>query len=254
MRYVIDYRNGSMGHTILSHALFACNKIKIDIDQIFSTNGNTHIISNLNNTNLICNHNLEYPLQDPSLQIISVVCTGWDEVIRKIMAYCKHYRMYPTEDNLDKFEFKIIPGVNPLEYLSITYFDSYDITYPCNSKVLHLGQYLEHQLNCLQEQVENILGWQWDQDLSMQFHNRMLVHNQQYIQWQQLIKTIVCQTLEKNVVQCNLQFWEKAIVISMACKQKKVNPIMLHWDECNFLDNNNHSLIESLHECITATT
>jgi hypothetical protein len=246
MLYVIDYRNGSMGHTILAHTLFACNKVDVDIDQIFSTTGNAHAINDLNQTNLICSHNLEHALTKPSIQLLSVVCTGWDEVLRKHMSYCKYYGMFPTENNLEKFNFKFVPDIDPLEYVSISYYDSYDTLHTHDSSVLHLGQYLERQLTCLQWQVENILGWCWDQSRSDRFHNRMLVHNLKYLQWQQSMQLIVHQTLKNTVVHCNLEFWEKAIVISMACKQKKVHPSSLHWNEYKFLSNNNQTLIRSL--------
>ena len=252
MLYVIDYRNGSMGHTILAHTLFACNKINVDIDQIFSNTGDAHFISSINQTNLRCNHNLEMPLTQLSTQILSVVCADWDEVLRKSMAYHKHYKLWPTEHNLNKFEFKFNADMNPLEYLSIAYFDSYPASSSNNAHVLQLGQYLEHQLESLQSQVQNVLGWQWDNLLSETFHKRVLVHNHKYLQWLDSIKHLVDQTLRKNVTPCNLQFWEKAIVISMSCKQHNVHPSSLHWDNWQFLNSNNHGLIESLNACSDA--
>ena len=249
MLYVIDYRHASMGHTILAHTLFACNKINVDIDKIFSNTGDAHFIPSINQTNLICNHNLESPLNQLSTQILSVVCADWDEVLRKSMACYKHYKSWPTEHNLDKFEFKFNADMDPLEYLSITYFDSYSASYPNNAHVLHLGQYLKHQLESLQSQVQNVLGWQWDNSLSATFHKKVLAHNHKHLQWLDSIKHFVNQTLRKNVMPCNLQFWEKAIVISMSCKQHNVHPSSLHWDNWQFLNSDNHGLIESLYAC-----
>ena len=254
MLYVIDYRNGSMGHTILAHTLFACNKINVDIDQIFSNTGDAHFITRFNQTNLRCNHNLELPLEQLSTQILSLVCNDWDEVLRKNLSYQKYYKLFPAEHNLNRFNFKFNADMDPLEYLSITYFDSYHISSSGNVPILHLGDYLTHQLESLQSQIQNVLGWHWDQSRSDIFHKKVLIHNQKYLQWLDLIKHLVLQTLKKNVVPCDLQFWEKAIVISMVCNQNNVHPSSLHWNDCQFLNGDNRSLTESLNACSNAVT
>ena len=87
MIYVIDYRNGSMGNTIIAHTLFACDKINIvDIDQIFSVNGDAHAVSMLNKTELTCKHGFDDPSIPKPAQLLSVVCKDWDEVLRKKMS------------------------------------------------------------------------------------------------------------------------------------------------------------------------
>ena len=40
--YSIDYRNGAMGSTMVSHALYACGELDIDPKTIFSKTGNAH--------------------------------------------------------------------------------------------------------------------------------------------------------------------------------------------------------------------
>lgn len=255
MFYIIDYRNGGMGYTITAHTLFSCNKLNVvDIDKIFSVNGDAHALREpfINQTELRCNHDLENPRIPNSTQLLSVVCEGWDEVLRKKMSYHKHYEALPTQDNLDIFEFKLDPTMDPLEFLTITYFDSYNQKLPHNENVLYLGHYLEHKLEVLQRQVKNVLGWQWDNSRSETFHKRVLAHNQRYISWLDSIRHIVNQTLKKNVVLCDLKFWEKAIVISMSCQLHNVNPSNLRWNDLQFLTCDNQSLIDSLHECSNA--
>lgn len=102
MTYCIDYRNGSMGNTILTHALFACNQVDIDLTNFFSKSGNSHAISKINRTNLIAEHLIEYP-KDNVTCVLEVVASGWWEVLRLKMSYQKWYNKYPTIDNVATF-------------------------------------------------------------------------------------------------------------------------------------------------------
>lgn len=102
MIYCIDYRNGSMGNTILSHALFACNQIDIDLTSFFSKSGNAHAISRINQTNLIAEHLIEYPKDNVSC-VLEVQTSGWWEVLRLKMSYQKWFGKFPTVDNISTF-------------------------------------------------------------------------------------------------------------------------------------------------------
>lgn len=91
-----------MGNTILTHALFACNQVDIDLTNFFSKSGNSHAISRVNCTNLIAEHLIEYP-KDNVTCVLEVITSGWWEVLRLKMSYEKWFRQYPTMDNVSIF-------------------------------------------------------------------------------------------------------------------------------------------------------
>lgn len=91
-----------MGNTILAHALFACNKADIDLDNFFGNGGNSHAIQEINSSILKACHLLEEP--DSALEcILEVIATDWWEVLRMKMSYHKWYGYTPTVDNAFNF-------------------------------------------------------------------------------------------------------------------------------------------------------
>lgn len=107
MKYCIDYRNGAMGNTILSHILYSCNKIDIDLTNFFSESGNAHNLKLYNKTNLTSEHLEEFPDINKKC-ILKIVTTGWDEALRIKLSYEKWMNEYPTLFNYEKF------NINPL--------------------------------------------------------------------------------------------------------------------------------------------
>lgn len=107
MKHCIDYRNGAMGNTILSHILYSCNKIDIDLTNFFSESGNAHNLKFYNNTNLTAEHLEEYPDINKKC-ILTIVTTGWGEALRIKLSYEKWMNEYPTLFNYEKF------NINPL--------------------------------------------------------------------------------------------------------------------------------------------
>lgn len=91
-----------MGNTVLTHALFSCHQLDLDLDKFFSSTGNAHAIASLNTSELTALHLAEFP--DPSLTcVLEVVCTGWWEVLRIKMSYSKWVLETPGLDNFSKF-------------------------------------------------------------------------------------------------------------------------------------------------------
>jgi hypothetical protein len=91
-----------MGNTILSHALFACNQIDIDLTSFFSKSGNAHAIARINHTNLVAEHLIEYPKDNVSC-VLEVQASDWWEVLRLKMSYQKWFGKFPTVDNISTF-------------------------------------------------------------------------------------------------------------------------------------------------------
>lgn len=98
-KYIIDYRNGASGNTILSHILYACGKL--NTTNIFNKTSNTHSIQKLNKTELIANHQKEQFLDGNT--IIEVVTHKLDELLRIKMSYEKWHEDYPRHDNYKIF-------------------------------------------------------------------------------------------------------------------------------------------------------
>jgi hypothetical protein len=102
MTHCIDYRQGSMGNTILAHALFACNQIDIDLTTFFSESGNAHAIYKINQTNLIAWHLIEHPKNNVKC-VLEVISLDWWEVLRIKMSYQKWFGKSPTASNISTF-------------------------------------------------------------------------------------------------------------------------------------------------------
>ena len=91
-----------MGNTILAHALFSCGQINLDLDNFFSSNGDAHAVREINKSNLIAHHLLEFP--DDSLTCVAqVVCQDWWEILRIKLSYSKWHKTTPKLDNISNF-------------------------------------------------------------------------------------------------------------------------------------------------------
>ncbi len=250
MAYVIDYRNGSMGHTILAHALVACEVIDIDIDAIFSHLSDAHAISQFNTSQLQSIHALEETarLNCNDTVILHIVANYWDDVLRTIMSYNKWYKNFPNPDNLEIFNYHCPANMLPLEFLTLAYYDSdFSNKLPATQpEFLPLGAYLNYEIEPLKSCVKKYLGWSWNEYKSKIFHNLVLEKNLTYIAEQQRLQTWVAHTCQNITQVGKLDFWQKAIVICMACIEKNLHPSMLHWNDFVFLSESNQTLIESI--------
>lgn len=235
-----------MGNTILAHALFACNQADLDLDSFFSNTGNAHSVGNYKNDRLISLH-VEHNNREDLEVILTVKCTGWDEVLRKKMSYAKWYQQYPTKDTFSAFGFNVPNFGTELEALTNIYFNSYTCLNNIKTAILPLGQYINNQYNVLIDTVETVTGWKWDRYRSNKFYQVMIEKNQKYITWLKNIQHITNSCIQRNTIPTELQFWEKAVVISKSCFDLGINPNMLHWEDYGcFLDQDNVTLINSI--------
>lgn len=235
-----------MGHTILAHALFACNQIDIDPGTLFSIDANVHAIQKLNTSNLTCCHAFDFPEQAQGIEILSVECLGWDEILRHILSYHKFFKFAPDQTNLDLFYDSVNHSMDPLEYLTLSYFDSYELKMSHNSPHLALSDYVNYNIEPLQSSLQRYLGWSWDDYKGRFFHNIVLDKNQKYLDLLHYLQLVVTTTVNKIPQQCNLNFYQKALVISMVCKSCALHPSLLHWNTVKYLERDNQSLIDSL--------
>jgi hypothetical protein len=106
MTYLIDYRVGGMGNTIFAHALYACNKIDLNLDNFFSSTGNAHRIRpNYLTDQLIPIHIDECPelVPDNSCCIIEVKTSLWYKLLEIKMGYIKFLSNVPNFTNVLDF-------------------------------------------------------------------------------------------------------------------------------------------------------
>jgi len=96
-----------MGNTILAHALFACNHVDLNLENFFSSTGDSHKINQLNQTNLTAAHLIEFP-NDNVQCILKIICQEWWEVLRLKLSYSKWTKAVPTLNNsLDFYTFHV---------------------------------------------------------------------------------------------------------------------------------------------------
>ena len=84
MKDVIDFRNGAGGNTILSHILFACNKVDTVFENIHSPHdgyGNMHKINKYNSTNLDARHYNESYFGECRV-VLEIKTHDWSELLR----------------------------------------------------------------------------------------------------------------------------------------------------------------------------
>jgi hypothetical protein len=237
-----------MGHTILAHALFACNQLDLKLDNFFSDDGNAHKIGPLNPTKLRCRHAVEFPNRTYGKQILTVVCHDWDEVLRKILSYYKYYKYFPTEKNLQNFYQNYTNDVDPLEFLTITYFNSTQQELPNYQRTLSLGDYLHNRIDPLKDAIYETFNWRWNDDKSKLYYDTVLHVNKKYLNVLENLHLHVNNILVGKNTKCELNFWEKAIVLSMVCKHQNIHPSRLHWHDYKFLEKDTRTIVESINK------
>ena len=103
MIYVIDYRNGSMGSTLLAHALFSCGQLDINLDKFFGDTGHAHAVGRNKIRPLMAKHAIEDGLDNDQSVILEVKTSGFYTLLSRKMSYNKWIGFEPTIDNLDHF-------------------------------------------------------------------------------------------------------------------------------------------------------
>ncbi len=132
MTYCIDYRNGGMGNTLLTHVLYSCEQIQPNLANFFSTSGNAHKVGDYNNTQLEAAHLREFPVAS-FICIVELYSDGWYELLRQKMSYSKWINDEPSVANVHKF-FTLTPVTDADVLWQNFYRNVKDPTWPeCNS-------------------------------------------------------------------------------------------------------------------------
>lgn len=287
-----------MGNTVLAHVLFSCNKVKLNLDKLFSATGNSHNISYFNTTKLTAKHLLEFPDENAKC-ILQLKSDNWFRILQYKFSYAKWYNAVPTLGNWSKF-FKQVVDSNDqtwqqfysdvkdkswpecesydkidllpeyiltevkqlyqppahdiatneqlLEFLTNSYFDNISKIdkFAFDAPVYQLSNYFSYNIEPLM-QISKMLNWQWDDQLSKQFHNKMLEINARYLAWLDTIKQHHDSIVSGIVCPINLDIWEKALLIAKVCQTLHCNPRDLKWQDSGcFLEQDNATLIKLL--------
>ena len=272
-----------MGNTVLSHVLFSCNKVKLNLDNFFSVTGNSHNINHVNTTKLRAKHLIEFPDKNAKC-ILQLKSDNWFRILQYKFSYAKWYNEVPTLGNWSKFFKQIIDDDNDLswqqfysdikdeswpecesydkidslpeyiltevkqlyqssatdistneqllEFLTNTYFDSISKidNFAFDAPAYQLSNYFNYNIEPL-IQISKMLNWQWDDELSKKFHNKMLETNATYLAWLDTIKQHHDSLVSGIVCPINLDIWERALLIAKVCQTLHCNPRDLKWQD-----------------------
>ena len=119
-----------------------------------------------------------------------------------------------------------------LEFLTNTYFDTISAVdkFAFDAPVYRLSDYFSHNIEPL-IQISKMLNWQWDDELSKKFHNKMLETNATYLAWLDTIKQHHDSLMSGIVCPINLDIWERALLIAKVCQTLHCNPRDLKWQD-----------------------
>ena len=143
-----------------------------------------------------------------------------------------------------------ITNNNWLSLLTIAYYDlinSIDHTPKFGGKSYLLDDYFNNDLSMVKKQIQDKLGWQWDDQKSNLFYNCVIKVNQRYTEWLKHIKLLYEKTINNIAVQIDLEPWEKSLFLAKICLHHKVHPNSIPWDMIKDL-NTNRELIKLFKE------
>lgn len=108
---------------MLSHILYSCGKIDLDLGNFFSDSANAHNITKFNTTKLTAYHLIEYPT-DQLTCIMQVYSDNWNRVLQVKMSYDKWVGTTPSLNNYTKF-FNIVSANDQSDQLWKEYYSQY---------------------------------------------------------------------------------------------------------------------------------
>lgn len=161
-----------------------------------------------------------------------------------------HLPLHIRNEIYDTYQHPVVGVTNDnwLSLLTIAYYeliDAIDHTPKFGGKSYLLDDYFNNDLSIVKKQIQDKLGWQWDDQKSDLFHSRVITVNQKYTQWLDHIKLLYKETINNIAAQIDLEPWEKSLFLAKICLHHKVHPKSLPWDMIKDL-NTNKELIKFL--------
>lgn len=171
-------------------------------------------------------------------------CNSYDKVI--------NLPLHIRNEIYDKYQPAVVDITNDnlLSLLTEAYYDvinSMDHTPEFGGESYFLDDYCNNNLSIVKKQIQDKLGWQWDDQKSDLFYNHTMKVNQKYIDWLEYIKLLYKETVNNTVVRVNLETWEKSLFLAKICLHYKVHPGSIPWSRIKDLATNKE-LIEIFKE------
>jgi hypothetical protein len=171
-------------------------------------------------------------------------CNSYDKVI--------NLPLHIRNEIYDKYQPAVVDITNDnlLSLLTEAYYDvinSMDHTPEFGGESYFLDDYFNNNLSIVKKQIQDKLGWQWDDQKSDLFYNHTMKVNQKYIDWLEYIKLLYKETVNNTVVRVDLETWEKSLFLAKICLHYKVHPGSMPWSRIKDLTTNKE-LIEIFKE------
>lgn len=146
----------------------------------------------------------------------------------------------------DRFE-KVTEPDQFVEWMTTSYYDLFckptQFCYPDAAK-LSLTEYLNGDVELLIWICKKYLNWQWDQQQSDLFYNKVIDVNGEYLQWLDEIKdavqSLITESNNVSDIKTNFKLWEQSLILAKASQLTQKQPRNLKWDStgCKKLTNN----------------
>ena len=241
-----------MGNTLLSHILYSCHKLNINLDDFFSNAGDAHKIRTLNTTNLLARHYQQLSTIELYICLIELFPNSIYNILRLKFSYEKWHKEYPTIHNFSKFNFHYAHEKNNDDYLESLTLKYYQIFQNVqtqkfeNSKLISLESVINNDIEIVKDIIQLNLKWEWDDQRSLEFYQKMTYYNRIYLNWFDKIKTFYSDTCNLIIKECTLEFWEQAAIIAVYCLEHNINPDKLNWYNNCFFEQSNLNFIREM--------
>lgn len=294
-----------MGNTIFAHAAYACDKIKLDLREFWSSTGDAHKIRNsyLHNELIPVHMDDKVNIPKHSCCIIEIKTSYWYKLLETKMLYCKYRLQEPNYASVQQFftlhnqyidhqalwqdfyqnfkdplwpvcdtynDIQHLPkhiqneihkkyqspevGVTENNWISLLSYAFYDTLLSSQDhRPIHggvtflLDDYFSMNVDIVKNQITKHLGWIWDDQKSLTFHQHALKNNQVYTQWLSKLKKFVSKTVDGQIFTVNIDPWEKALLAALCCVYFDIDPKKIPLHVIAQFDTNTH-LIKILKE------
>jgi len=145
---------------------------------------------------------------------------------------------------------KLVNNSNFMSLLCISFYDhykSYKIQSNYGGDVILLDDYLTSisnntDMKFLSDVVVKRMKWEWNEDSSKVFGKHVYTNNKQYFKWLKKIKTIYNNIINNEIINIDLTFWEKSVVIFLLCEKYNIHPKTLEWQRIGLFESSDDIL------------
>lgn len=122
---------------------------------------------------------------------------------------------------------------NFVELISIALYDHLcndnSVNPRFNGEVLLLQDYLDGDMQILEQQAVRHLGWEWNRKKSLEFYCQLIEANKMHLDWLANLQQIFYDIVNERAVDCDLEPFEQALLIAKLCRRYQIHPAHLPW-------------------------